>query len=263
MSLLVVENLCITDMRTKTVLVNDVSFELSLGEVMGIIGESGSGKSLTCKTLLGLNPTYFCTQGSVRFEGEELVGMDEKRLRTIRGRKIAMVFQDAMNAFDPIARIGDQMVESLIERMRTQDAKVLALEWLAKMGLEVPERIWKAYAHELSGGMLQRVMIALCLAQETDIIIADELTSALDAIHQRQIIEFFASLKDEKRSLIVVSHDLAIVSYLADTVLVMKEGRRVEFNRAHELFTNPKHDYTRYLIQTRQMLSYRFSQCFA
>lgn len=262
MTLLVVENVCISDTRTNKVLVKDVSFELSLGEVVGIIGESGSGKSLTCKAILGLNPAYLCTRGSVRFDGKELVGMPEKRLRTLRGREIAMVFQDAMNAFDPTARIGDQMVESLREGLCANEAKNVALAWLETMGLKAPEQLFKAYPHELSGGMLQRVMIALSLAQETRLIIADEPTSALDVIHQRQIIELFASLKNDARSLLFVSHDLAIVSYLADAVLVMKEGVRVEFNRSETVFNAPQQKYTRYLIETRKALSKRFLQCY-
>ena len=263
MSVLCVQNLSITDSRTKTLLVDNVSFELSVGEVLGIIGESGSGKSLTCKAILGLNPSYFCTQGSVLFEGQELLGSSEATLRAIRGKKIAVVLQDAMNAFDPIARIGDQMVESLCERMSTHKAKEVSLQWLEKMGLKAPERLFKAYAHELSGGMLQRVMIALALAQECQIIIADEPTSALDVIHQRQIMDIFASLKEAHQAMIFVSHDLGIVSYLSDKVVVMKEGKSVEQNLTEGLFKQPKHDYTRYLIETRKALSRRFSQCFA
>ncbi|WP_024953810.1 ABC transporter ATP-binding protein [Sulfurospirillum arcachonense] len=263
MSLLSVKNLTIRDKRTNNILVQDLSFELSLGKVLGIIGESGSGKSLTCKAILGLNPDWLEASGSVLFETEELLGKSHKDLRKIRGKKIAMVLQDAMNAFNPLYRVGHQMVESLCEFMSTAQAKKLSLQWLVKMGFEKPEVVFKSYAHELSGGMLQRVMIALALAQETQIIIADEPTSALDVIHQHEIINLFASIRDEKHSLIFVSHDLGIVSYLADDVLVMKEGKGIEYKPSQNLFSNPEHEYTNYLIQTRRTISQRFSQCLA
>lgn len=263
MSLLVINNLTITDTRTNTPLVNNLSFELPLGKVLGIIGESGSGKSLTCKAILGLNPAWLTCSGSVLFEGEELLGAPESVLRQVRGKQIAMVLQDAMSAFDPLYRLGEQMVESLSECMETRKAKNVSLEGLSQMGLKEPEVVFQSYAHQLSGGMLQRVMIALALALETQIIIADEPTSALDVIHQRQIIDIFASIRDAKRSLIFVSHDLGIVSYLADDVLVMKEGKGLEYGSAQKLFSAPEHDYTRYLIQTRRTLSQRFTQCFA
>jgi len=262
MSLLVIKNLTITDTRTHTVLVNDLSFELSLGAVLSIIGESGSGKSLTCKAILGLNPAWLKCTGSVLFDGDELLGSSEVQLRQIRGKQIAMVLQDAMNAFDPLYRIGAQMVESLCGVMDAQKAKDVSLAGLFQMGLSEPEVVFQSYAHQLSGGMLQRVMIALALAQETRIIIADEPTSALDVIHQRQIIDILATIRDAKRSLVFVSHDLGIVSYLADDVLVMKEGCGVEYGVAQKLFSAPEHDYTRYLVQTRRTLSQRFTQCF-
>ncbi|AFL69434.1 ABC transporter ATP-binding protein [Sulfurospirillum barnesii] len=261
MSFLVVEHVSITDRRSQNILVKDVSFVLELGEVLGIIGESGSGKSLTCKALLGLNPNYLVTAGSIQLDKEELVGKSEGAWQAIRGRSIAMVFQDGMNAFNPMVRIGAQMVESLHERLSALEAKKTTLMWFEKMGLCEPERVFNAYPHALSGGMLQRVMIALALAQETRLIIADEPTSALDVIHQRAIMDLFASLKDNKRSLMIVSHDLAIVASLADKVLVMKEGEGVEFASAPTLFRAPKHAYSRYLLQTRKALIQRYEAC--
>lgn len=263
MSLLCIQDLSITDVRTNTVLVKNLCFELSLGQMFGIIGESGSGKSLTCKAILGLNPSWLKPSGSILFEGKELIGASEITLRQVRGKKIAMVMQDAINAFDPLYRVGEQMVESLYEVNEKSHARTRSLAWLFNMGFKEPEVVFRSYAHQLSGGMLQRVMIALALAQETQIIIADEPTSALDVIHQRQMIDIFASLRDEKRSLLFVSHDLAIVSHLADKVLVMREGEGVECQDTQMLFENPHHDYTRYLIQMRRMLSQRFHQCFA
>lgn len=256
--LLSVSNLCITDTRSHKTLVHNLSFELEEGETLGIIGESGSGKSLSCKAILGLLDPYLHVEGSIVFENEELVGCREERLRAIRGKKIALIVQNALGAFDPLSRIEVHMMESLGEHMRASLARECSEHWLAMMGLDA-KRVMSAYAHELSGGMLQRVMIALALAQETKLIIADEPTSALDVIHQRMIIEH---LKTIQKSFVCVSHDLGVIAYVADKTLVMKEGVGVEYQPTASLFDAPQHPYTRYLIESRAMLSKRFMQCF-
>ena len=262
--LLRVLDLCITDKRNQKTLVDHLSFELKEGKTLGIIGESGSGKSLSCKAIMGLNAPWLDVTGSIVFEKEELVGASSETLRRLRGKKIAMVLQDAINAFDPLSTIGSHMIESVLEFKSFHDAEQLSLYWLEKMGLKSPEKLMRAYPHELSGGMLQRVMIAIALSQETRLIIADEPTSALDVIHQRQIIELLKTIQtEEKKTLLFVSHDLGVISYLAEDVLVMKEGRSVECQKAERLFNAPSHEYTRYLIETRQILSERFEQCFA
>lgn len=263
-ALLRVLDLCITDRRNQKILVDHLSFEVNEGETLGIIGESGSGKSLSCKAIMGLNAPWLDVTGSIVFEKEELVGASSETLRRLRGKKMAMVLQDAVNAFDPLCTIGAHMLESVIAFKSFHEAEHLSLYWLEKMGLQSPEKLMRAYPHELSGGMLQRVMIAIALAQETRFIIADEPTSALDVIHQRQIIELLKTIQEEeKKTLLFVSHDLGVISYLAKDVLVMKEGRSVEYQKAEQLFREPSHEYTRYLIQTRQILSERFHQCFA
>ncbi|WP_333805461.1 ABC transporter ATP-binding protein [Sulfurospirillum sp.] len=262
--LLRVLDLSITDKRNQKTLVSHLSFELKEAQTLGIIGESGSGKSLSCKAIMGLNAPWLDVRGSILFEGQELIGSSQEMLRHLRGKKIAMVLQDAINAFDPLSTIGAHMLESLIEFKSFHEANELSLYWLHKMGLKASNELMQAYPHELSGGMLQRVMIALALAQETRLIIADEPTSALDVIHQRHIIELLKTIQEEeKKTLLFVSHDLGVISFLSENVLVMKEGRCVEYQKAEQLFRAPSHEYTRYLIQTRHILSKRFQQCFA
>jgi nickel transport system ATP-binding protein len=263
-ALLHVSNLTITDKRTQKTLINDLSFKLHHTQTLGIIGESGSGKSLTAKAILGLNAPWLVATGSIKFDGQELLGSGDEPFRRICGKKIAMVMQDAMSAFDPLSTVGSQMIESLLELKEVSKAKETSVHWLFKMGLKTPEALMNAYPHELSGGMLQRVMIALALAQETQMIIADEPTSALDVIHQRHIIELFKTIQEEEqKALLFISHDLGVISYLSDDVLVMNQGQMIECQETHHLFHAPTHEYTRYLIQTRQLLSQRFHQCFA
>lgn len=263
MSFLSVKDLCIVNKYTGEILVDSVNFDMKLGSVLGVIGESGSGKSLTCKAILGILSPNLSYSGSISIDAEEILGADEESLRKIRLKKISTVFQDSMNAFDPLCTIGSQMVESLQEHMNSQEAKNLSKEWLEKVGLRDSERVFKSYPHELSGGMLQRVMIALALGRKTPLIIADEPTSALDVISQKEIIKLFQTFTDSEKSLIFVSHDLGVTSHLAKNLLVMKKGKVVEQGVCKEIFDAPKHEYTNYLITKRQELSKRFLECFA
>lgn len=263
MSFLSVRDLYILNKHTKECLVENVNFDMELGSVLGIIGESGSGKSLTCKAILGLLSANLGYSGSISLEGNEILGASYESLRKLRLEKLSAVFQDAMNVFDPLCTIGSQMVESLQEHMSYQEAKKLSKEWLEKVGLKQSERVFKSYPHELSGGMLQRVMIALALARKTPLIIADEPTSALDVISQKEIIKLFQTFTNSNNSLIFVSHDLGVTSHLAKNLLVMKKGKVVEQGECKEIFDAPKHEYTNYLITKRQELSKRFLECFA
>lgn len=241
MSALHVNNLAI--FHGQKPLVNPLSFTLQ--GTLGIIGESGSGKSLTCKAILGLLPRNLHVKGEVYFQGELL---QEAALRTVRGRKIGYVTQDAMNAFDPLYRIGAQFHETLRAHGHPRhEAHAKTNQWLEWVGL--PSSTARAYPHELSGGMLQRAMIALVLALEPHILIADEPTSALDTLSQYRVIELLKRAKKEtSMELIIVSHDLGVVRALAKEVLVMHQGQCVEQGALSALFSTPTHPYTRHLV---------------
>lgn len=266
-SLLRVKDLSVTDVRDGEVIVNSLSFELSANSCLGIVGESGSGKSMTARALLDLLNPWLKTMGSALFTRNgsetELIGLDEDRLRHIRGQEICMILQDAMTAFDPLARVGSQMAETFVQNlgMDKKAAKALALEVLAALNIRDPEQVVRKYPHQLSGGMLQRCMIAIALAMKPAVIIADEPTTALDAVNQRQVVEAFELLRQETgTALIFISHDLGVVKRLADDLLVMEKGCGVEAGRAEEVFRNPQNDYTRYLIDTRLMITDSFKK---
>lgn len=266
-SLLRVKDLSVTDVRDGEVIVNNLSFELSANSCLGIVGESGSGKSMTARALLDLLNPWLKTTGSALFTRNgsetELIGLDEDGLRHIRGQEICMTLQDAMTAFDPLARVGSQMAETFVQNlgMDKKAAKALAPEVLAALNIRDPEQVVRKYPHQLSGGMLQRCMIAIALAMKPAVIIADEPTTALDAVNQRQVVEAFELLRQETgTALIFISHDLGVVKRLADDLLVMEKGCGVEAGRAEEVFRNPQNDYTRYLIDTRLMITDSFKK---
>lgn len=263
MSLLEVSNLTITDKRKNAVIVQDVSFTLEHNECIGIVGESGSGKSMTCRALLGLTPTWLKVTGRVHFDGEDLLQMKKKSLRKIRGKRICTIFQDAMSAFDPLSTIGSQMIETLCEKLKVskKEAEVISIAELEKMCIPDPGQVLKKYPHQLSGGMLQRCMIAIAMAVKPDLIIADEPTTALDSITQNEVVKEFERLQRElDTAVIFVSHDLGVIQKLAETVLVMKEGMQVEYGRAEEVLKSPQHEYTQFLLNTRAQLTKSFSE---
>ncbi|RHO57214.1 ABC transporter ATP-binding protein [Eubacterium sp. AM05-23] len=265
--LLRVKDLSVTDVRGGEVIVNKLSFELRANSCLGIVGESGSGKSMTARAVLGLLNPWLKTTGSALFTQKdcetELIGLEESRLRHIRGREICMILQDAMTAFDPLARVGSQMAETFAQnlKMDKKDAKALAPEVLAALNIRDPEQVVRKYPHQLSGGMLQRCMIAIALAMKPAVIIADEPTTALDAVNQQQVVEAFELLRQETgTALIFISHDLGVVKRLCDDLFVMEKGCGVEAGRAEEVFRNPQNDYTRYLIDTRLMITDSFKK---
>lgn len=261
MNLLEVRNLTVYDRRTGEMLVENVNFELQANTCLGIVGESGSGKSVACKSLIGLANPWLQTAGSAQFAGSDLLTLPEETLRRIRARRICMILQDAMTAFDPLCTIGSQLQETLVgaRGYDKQQAKAVALTALAKMCIRQPEKVSGQYPHQLSGGMLQRCMVALALAVEPDIVIADEPTTALDSINQAEVVAEFQRLREITGSAIIfISHDLGVVQRLAQQVLVMKAGQRVEYGAAEQVFTNPQHEYTRYLVATRIALTQAF-----
>lgn len=242
-------------------LVHGVSFTLAAGACLGIVGESGSGKTLTCRSLMGLLPPTLAGEGSAVFNGINLVHAPAEQLRQLRGSKIAMVLQQPMTAFDPLYTMGAQFRDTLAAHgaYSPAQADALAVAMFGRVRLEAPREILRSYPHELSGGMLQRCMIALALALEPQLIIADEPTTALDAETQFEVVQRFQELRVQcNTSMIFVSHDLGVVQRLADAVLVMKDGRCVEYGPAETVFNEPQHEYTQYLIRTRLALTRGF-----
>jgi peptide/nickel transport system ATP-binding protein len=229
--------------------VDGVSFDLAPGEVLAIVGESGSGKSVTAQTVMGLSRSPNARiEGSVRLHGEELIGASEAELQSVRGEQVAMVFQDPMTSLNPVYRIGDQIVEAIRvhrKRMSAGEARELAVEMLDSVGIPEPQRRVDDYPHEFSGGMRQRAMIAMALALEPDVLIADEPTTALDVTIQAQILDLLGRLNRERSlATILITHDLGVVAEVADRVLVMYAGRAVEEGTLDQIFYDPQHPYT-------------------
>ena len=242
-------------------LVQGVSFTLAAGACLGIVGESGSGKTLTCRSIMGLLPPTLAGEGSAVCNGIDLVHAPAEQMRQLRGRMIAMVLQQPMTAFDPLYTMGAQFRETLAAHgaYSPAQADALAVAMFGRVRLDAPHEILRSYPHELSGGMLQRCMISLALALEPQLIIADEPTTALDAETQFEVVQRFQELRVQcKTAMIFVSHDLGVVQRLADTVLVMKDGRCVEYGPAETVFNAPQHEYTQYLIRTRLALTRGF-----
>ena len=234
--------------------VNGISFWLDEGKVLGIVGESGSGKSVTAYSILQiLAGSGRIVSGSVKFRGTELVGSGEKVMKGIRGNKISIIFQDPMTSLNPTYTIGHQLMEAiLLHTDRSRDeAKARALEMLRLVNVNEPEKRLKQYPYEFSGGMRQRVMIAMALACEPDILIADEPTTALDVTIQAQILELMKQLQKELgMAIIMITHDLGVVAQLCDEVIVMYAGSICEQGTADEIFYHPAHEYTKGLLRS-------------
>ena len=224
--------------------VDGVSFELKPGEVLAIVGESGSGKSVTAQTVLGLTRSPNATiEGSVRLRGQELIDAGEAELQKVRGDEVAMIFQDPMTSLNPVYRVGYQIVEAIRAHrgMGDAEARALAIEMLRAVEIPEPERRVDSYPHELSGGQRQRVMIAMALALEPSVLIADEPTTALDVTIQAQILALLARLNRERNlATILITHDLGVVAEVADRVLVMHDGRIVERGGLDDVFYSPR-----------------------
>ncbi|WP_308577522.1 ABC transporter ATP-binding protein [uncultured Parvimonas sp.] len=234
--------------------VDGVDMKLFSDEILAIVGESGCGKSTLATTIMGLhNPNFTRSTGEIIFEGKNLVGLSEKEFNEIRGEGIGMIFQDPLSSLNPLQRIGKQIEEGLIyhTKMNAEERNARVLELIEQVGIPNPPRVARQYPHELSGGMRQRVIIAIALACKPKIIIADEPTTALDVTIQAQILDLLVSIQKEiNAGIILITHDLGVVAQLADRVCVMYAGQIVEQAPVLELFTNPKHPYTRSLLNS-------------
>ena len=234
--------------------VNGVSFDLDRGKVLGIVGESGSGKSVTVYSIMQiLAPAGKIVSGSVKLDGQELVGADEKTMRNVRGNKISIIFQDPMTSLNPTYTVGHQIMEAITLHTdrNKQEAWDRAVEMLRLVGFNEPEKRMKQYPHEFSGGMRQRAMIAMALACEPDILVADEPTTALDVTIQAQILELMQSLQKQLgMAIIMITHDLGVVAQMCDEIVVMYAGSYCERGTADEIFYNPKHEYTKGLLRS-------------
>ena len=235
--------------------VNGISFNLDRGKVLGIVGESGSGKSVTAYSIMQILATTakIHPDSSIKLDGQELVGSGEKVMKTVRGNKVSIIFQDPMTSLNPTYTIGHQLMEAIMlhtPRNRKQ-ARERALEMLRLVNINEPEKRMKQYPYEFSGGMRQRIVIAMALACEPDILIADEPTTALDVTIQAQILELMNSLQKELgMAIIMITHDLGVVAQMCDEVIVMYAGSICEQGTADEIFYNPRHEYTKGLMRS-------------
>jgi peptide/nickel transport system ATP-binding protein len=228
--------------------VDGVSFSVEKGKTLGIVGESGCGKSVTCLTIMGLNNRRLTeSSGEALFKGEDLLQLGPRRLRELRGNDVAMIFQDPMTSLNPVHSVGKQLVEAVLlhRDVTKRDAKSRALELLKAVGIPRAEKRIDDYPHQFSGGMRQRVMIAMALINEPDLLIADEPTTALDVTTQAQILNLMNKLQEEfDTAIIMITHDLGVVAEVADDVVVMYAGKVAEEGTVDEIFTRPHHPYT-------------------
>ncbi len=265
-TLLKVENISIflNKKKSKNCLVENISFELKEGECLGILGESGSGKSLTCKSIIGLlDNKIFSTEGKAIYNGKNLLEVKGEELRKLRGKEIAMILQNPMTCFDPLYTVGYQIAETLMEHtsFSIQEIKRKSIEILEKMQLKNPEEILLKFPHQLSGGMLQRIMIGLALAMNPKFIIADEPTTAIDTITQYEIMKEFQKIKREgKIGMIFISHDLGVISEISDYVIVMNKGKVISQGEKNKVFKDTKSEFTKMLIDKKLVIINRYKE---
>ena len=233
--------------------VKDVNYQIHAGEILGIVGESGCGKSLTSLAIMGLLDNKLNLSGEILFQGENLVGMSEAHYQRVRGEGIGMIFQEPMTALNPVVTVGEQVAEMFLVHDNVSKAEAMnrAIEMLKQVHIPFAEKRAKAYPHELSGGMRQRVMIAMALACKPKVLIADEPTTALDVTVQAQVLDLLEELRETTGTAIqFISHSLGVVSQISDRVMVMYAGQVVELADVNDIFDNPQHPYTQALLDT-------------
>lgn len=249
--------------KRNTDLVKGVSFSVKQGECLGILGESGSGKSMSIKAAMGLLDKNFVVSGSAKFQGDELVGKNAEQLRRLRGGQVGIVLQNPMTCFDPLYRIGNQIAETFAAHQKWDDGEIKerSIEMLDKMQIRNPEEALEKYPHQLSGGMLQRIMIGIVMSMEPSLLIADEPTTAIDAITQFDILNEFAAIKQKhKTAMIFISHDLNAVSQIADKIVVLNQGTVVDQGDFHHIIHHAADPYTRRLIEKRTDVMRKYRQ---
>ncbi|EOP33431.1 oligopeptide/dipeptide ABC transporter, ATP-binding protein domain [Bacillus toyonensis] len=247
--------------------VNHVSFAVREGETVCVVGESGCGKSVTALSIMGLiAESGSVVGGDILYGGKSLLGMKEKELRSLRGNDIAMIFQESMTSLNPVFTVGEQIVETLREHelLSKNEAYKKAIELIRKVGIARADEIVHSYPHELSGGMLQRIMIAVALSCNPKLLIADEPTTALDVTIQAQILDLLRQIKEEfKTSILLITHDLGVVAEMADYVVVMYGGKVIEEAPVLEIFQNPKHPYTKGLLKSKPVMGKRIDKLYS
>ncbi len=258
-----VEDLCVdlVTRRQKKRIVDHVEFEVYPGECLGILGESGSGKSMSLKAVLGLLDKNFQVSGQAVFDDKNLIGAPGEELRKLRGNQIGMVLQNPMTCFDPLYRIGSQMAETFAMHTDWNGEKIrsVSLEVLDQMRIHDGAEVLEKYPHQLSGGMLQRIMIGIAMALSPELLISDEPTTAIDAITQYEILEEFERIKREKKTaMIFITHDLGAISKVADRIMVMNSGRIVDQGDFHHILHHAKDPYTRLLVEKRMAVMDRY-----
>jgi peptide/nickel transport system ATP-binding protein/oligopeptide transport system ATP-binding protein len=241
--------------KQRVIAVQGISFAIDRGETLGIVGESGCGKTVTAQAIVGLLPMGLgrITAGQILMGGRNLAGMTNREMRNIRGRHIAMIFQEPMTSLNPVHKIGKQMTEALHAHRKVSgpEGRRLVMEMLENVGIPAPERRFGEYPHQLSGGMRQRVMIAMALLASPELLIADEPTTALDVTIQAQILELMTDIKRSMHTaILLITHDMGIVAEMADTVMVMYAGKIIEYAPVRELFQQPLHPYTEGLLKS-------------
>lgn len=249
--------------KRNTDLVKGVSFSVKQGECLGILGESGSGKSMSIKAAMGLLDKNFVVSGSAKFQGDELVGKNAEQLRRLRGGQVGIVLQNPMTCFDPLYRIGNQIAETFAAHQKWDagEIKERSIEMLDKMQIRNPEEALEKYPHQLSGGMLQRIMIGIAMSMEPSLLIADEPTTAIDAITQFDILNEFAVIKQKhETAMIFISHDLNAVSQIADKIVVLNQGTVVDQGDFHHIIHHAADPYTRLLIEKRTDVMRKYRQ---
>ncbi len=233
--------------------VRGIDVDVEPGQILGVVGESGSGKSVSFLAAMGLLPKSATISGSVKLDGEELIGAKRKAIRSVRGKSLAMVFQDPLSALNPVHRVGDQIVEMIQSHqdINTHDAEKKAVELLEIVGIPQPDERARQYPHEFSGGMRQRVVIAMAIANNPKVLIADEPTTALDVTVQAQILEVIQRVQQTfGTAVVLITHDLGVIARVADSVNVMYAGRNVESGSVQSIFDHPSHPYTRGLLSS-------------
>ncbi|MGY3795298.1 ABC transporter ATP-binding protein [Aquimarina sp. 433] len=257
-------NVSFSNQKNETQVLYDLSFDIKPNEILGVVGESGSGKSVTSLAIMALLPAKIASvSGTILYKNESLLDLDPSKLRSLRGNEIAMIFQEPMSSLNPSMKCGKQVIEILLQhtKISKSEAKNEVLSLFEKVKLPDISRAYNSYPHELSGGQKQRIMIAMAIACKPKLLIADEPTTALDVTVQKEIIALLKELQKEfEMSILFISHDLSLVSEIADNVLVVYQGKMVEYGATQEIFKNPQQDYTKALISARPSLDVRFKE---